>query len=160
MLRSKAFLLILAVSVLFAVYRNYTFFRKRFRAVTPQVSAAPRSSEPATGRTLEKDGGNRLSRLSAADRLRFAGGLGRDPFVLPGEKTVAGAAGDSKTNRLPLLKAVLWSRGRRVALLNGEILREGEKIYGRKILRIQPDRVILSGGGDGVMIELEKGATP
>ncbi len=161
MLRSKFFLALLAVAILFAVYRNYTFFRQRTRAMTPVAMASPLMSETRGSGALENEEEKGLARLSSADRLRFAGGLGRDPFVLAGDETSATVPkGEDEANRLPRLNAVLWSSGRRVALLNGEVHREGEQIYGRKILRIEPERVILAGGGDGVMIELKKGTTP
>ncbi|NOY53169.1 MAG: hypothetical protein GXP58_06050 [Deltaproteobacteria bacterium] len=157
MLRNKVFFLLLIVSVFFAVYRNYTFFRKRFHAMTPSAMASlPVSPDRVPGEKKE----DKVDGLSTADRLRFAAGAGRDPFVLPGGETFAVPQVSSKTNRLPRLNAVLWSRGRRVALLDGEIHQEGENISGHRILRIEPDRVILAGGGGEVMIELKKGETP
>ncbi len=123
--------------------------------------ATPLFVEKEDTRSAAKEEEHRPSGLSAAARLRFLGGLGRNPFVPAGEERAATAPdATGRDNVLPRLKAVLLSGERRIALLNGEIYREGEEVYGRKILRIEPKGVILSGGGDGVMIALEGGATP
>lgn len=89
----------------------------------------------------------------------------RDPFTAgaaaalaagrSGGEAAAGAWGAGPWR----LSAIMVAAGRRVAILNDRLVREGDAVgAGLRVARIQPDRVVLTGAaGRQVILELEQG---
>lgn len=55
------------------------------------------------------------------------------------------------------LNAVLVSSSRRVAVINGEIRREGDRVGDATVTRIEPRRVALRRGGEEIVVRLPGG---
>ena len=153
----KYFILIIIAAIFFAVYRNYTFFRNRKTALSQPVSEESNEDyEEQSGEDQKKNSYRR--ELSPAVRIQFSSGIGRDPFGFnENEKTIEKYSDDNPPLQQFQLTAVLLSPYRRFALLNGEIFQEGDTIAGRRLEKIEPDRILLSGGGDGWVIDLQQG---
>ncbi len=158
MLRKTGLILVFVVALLFAVYRNYTFFRERrggSRLLSSTLSAGVGGRQEPTGKGADVPVAIGISKV---DRVRFERGEGRDPFRLSGKVPPAIRPGEPFP--LPRLETILTSSRRRLAVLNGEICREGDTLFGRKVLRIEPESVILSGEGGGIRIEFSQDGDP
>lgn len=60
----------------------------------------------------------------------------------------AGSGAVSKTQNSALsLEGIIWGRGKNVAILSGVVVAEGDVIQGVKIIRIEPDRVVIFKNG-------------
>ena len=157
MLRSKLIIFVIAGAISFAVYHNYTFFRERYRPFSKPLEMESGISQ---GREYAPEQGSedwKQRSVSPADRTKFTSGMGRDPFRLAGGgvyKKTSGSSSDAAG--LPQWSAVLFSPKRRLALMNGGIYQEGDRVSGRMITKIEQDRVTLSGGGDGLVVEIER----
>lgn len=76
----------------------------------------------------------------------------QDPLQPPGSaQTEAPAQAAPRPFRL---SAVLISSSRRVAVVNGEIRREGDRVAGATVARIEPRQVTLSRGGEDIVVRL------
>ena len=76
--------------------------------------------------------------------------LEHNPFSRPPSET---QVRDSRTEELPptddlVLTATMVSSAERLAHIDGRVLREGEQIYGYRLLRIYEDRAIFERNGD------------
>lgn len=75
----------------------------------------------------------------------------RNPFLLAGEQFGKSSPGPTETRgkaSTPLrLEGIAVADGVRAALLGGEPVREGEWVGDIKVVRVEPDRVILARGG-------------
>ena len=82
----------------------------------------------------------------------------KDPFA-----PITGREGRRSMRDGIELEGIMWDASQPLAVINGVILHEGETIRGKKILRIERDRVILGEDGDqfilrlGEMLKTEKG---
>ncbi|MFH1093808.1 MAG: hypothetical protein V1739_06620 [Candidatus Omnitrophota bacterium] len=84
----------------------------------------------------------------------------RDPFmslvtpdgrILPGAKTV------SDTDNVEL-EGIIWDpSGKSMAIINGKLLKEQERILDMQVLKIKKASVILQKGGKVMVINLKKG---
>ncbi|MDP3921657.1 MAG: hypothetical protein Q8R76_12735 [Candidatus Omnitrophota bacterium] len=90
-------------------------------------------------------------------------GWGRDPFVPLDYERAAVAA---KEKLMPeaetkdesyWLSGVLYRKGRSVAIINRVLVREGDEIFGAKVVKILPDRVLMSKAGKEIIIRLGVG---
>jgi len=71
------------------------------------------------------------------------------PFV-----PTADATGVNAVPRGPRLTGVFISANRRVAVIDGELYREGEEVRGLKIVAIEPTSVSLRRGNEAVAVHL------
>jgi hypothetical protein len=71
------------------------------------------------------------------------------PFV-----PTADAAGVNAVPRGPRLTGVFISANRRVAVIDGELYREGDEVRGLKIIAIEPNSVSLRRGNEAVAVHL------
>lgn len=90
----------------------------------------------------------RLSEVSqkARKRSEFLD-WGRNPFVW----TETGAGSISGLS----LSGIIWDEEAPCAIINGIVVRSGEKIGGKIVKSIEPDKVILSDGAKEYVLELE-----
>jgi MSHA biogenesis protein MshK len=83
-----------------------------------------------------------------------------DPLRPPaGVQTVPGGAAPVHTE-VPQLQAVIHSAQRRIAILNGRSVREGEKIDAWQVLSIRAREVLLDGPGGRRTLQLSFPSTP
>jgi len=71
-----------------------------------------------------------------------------------------GAPPDSATEiaRASLdLRAVIYAEGRRVAIINGQRVRENDRVGSALVVAIEPDRVRLRRGSDTIVLEVVRG---
>ncbi|HZB24646.1 MAG TPA: hypothetical protein VE379_00850 [Vicinamibacterales bacterium] len=83
---------------------------------------------------------------------------GSSSMAVPGAVPLIPAAavdgrGDSLASRdpLPAVSSILYGNGRRLAILNGRIVGEGDAVGARRIVRIERDAVILRDSAGGVV---------
>lgn len=85
----------------------------------------------------------------------------RDIFQKPNEfftfdaKAGSGAAPKAQDIKLSL-EGTIWGPDKKVAILSGIVVAEGDIIQGGKVIRIEPDRVIIF--KNGVELEIKRGA--
>jgi hypothetical protein len=111
----------------------------------PRPPVAP-ASPPAAG----GDGILALSRLLAlpmppAVDLSAPPRWSRDPFLTPGEKRRSHAgkvAASTAPEREPSVRSILFSSGRRLAIVNGRIVGIGEQIDGYRVIDIERETVV------------------
>ena len=75
----------------------------------------------------------------------FADGVPRDPTQPPGYASSWPKA--TKSTKLPRLSSVLIGADRRLAVVDGRLMSEGEERSGMKVWEIKPDRVVVSVSG-------------
>lgn len=80
----------------------------------------------------------------------------QDPMRPPAPLEAQGAAG-SGTSGLSLT-AVLVSASRRIALINGQIYREGDRIGGEEIIAIEQGFILIRRGGTDVRVRVRNDA--
>jgi len=156
MLRNRILILLLIAGTGLALYRNYTFFRDR-RAGRNPVQAGVAAAAPEPLETYESTTpAGPAPGLRRTDRVAFAAGMGRDPFGVTPERDGVTASGPVDLR----LDAVLVSPQRRLALVGGRIYREGDMLAGRRIQRIETDRVVLAGKDRERVLTMETDPTP
>ena len=83
---------------------------------------------------------------SAVARVEGAGGApGRDPTKPPGGRVAASVV--QQTSAAPELSSVLIGATRRLAVIDGRVMAEGEERAGVKVWQIKVDRVVVSVAG-------------
>ncbi len=81
----------------------------------------------------------------------------RDPFyaLVQGGRLVGVTVKSAQTNEKPILHGILWDAGgRSIALINDTEARVGETVGGYEIIEIRKDSVIVSNGGEPVVLEI------
>ena len=81
----------------------------------------------------------------------------RDPFIplVRDGKIVGNVEGMQVTGTVPSLLGILWDpSGNSLALLNDAEVRVGEVINGYRVEAIRPDAVVLSAGGEPVVLTI------
>ena len=73
------------------------------------------------------------------------------PLIPASSGAVRRAAGASPGPPLPAVSSILYGNGRRLAILDGSIVREGDVVGERRVVRIERDAVILRDSGGGVV---------
>jgi len=86
----------------------------------------------------------------------------RDPFIslvtkdgkiLPGAKTDA----EAETEQI-VLEGIIWDpQGNSVAIMNGKLVKEQERVFDFQILKIKKNGVILQKGGNVKVFNLKRG---
>ncbi|KMQ73532.1 hypothetical protein [Marinobacter subterrani] len=77
----------------------------------------------------------------------------QDPTRPPGLESRAGAPAPA---RPVSLDSILYSRDRRIAIIEGEALREGQGIDSMRVIRIYQNRVLVTDNGRERVLYLEK----
>ncbi|MFH1478190.1 MAG: hypothetical protein ABIG92_00260 [Candidatus Omnitrophota bacterium] len=79
----------------------------------------------------------------------------RDPFVpLAGYASDAYAVNDMKDIRL---EGIVWEEGKSsIAIINGEMVKEGDQVGNFKLLRIEKNCIIFDNSGEEVKIDLRE----
>ena len=88
-------------------------------------------------------------------------GWGRDPFV-PIDFRQAAVTAKEKLAPAPKsesywLTGVFYRRGRNLAIINRILVREGEEIFGMKVIKILPDRVLIEKEGEEIILRMGVG---
>jgi MSHA biogenesis protein MshK len=97
--------------------------------------------------------GSALSAMAVAQTLS-------DPTLPPPESRVlptgaAGAADAPAVSKGPQLQSVLiGSRGREVAVIDGQTVRKGEKFHGATLVDVRKNQVVLQNGRDKQILTL------
>ncbi len=153
--KEKRLLLFLLVILLYAVFDVITNFDDYKQAYTGDEATTEVAVEAATDTLAAQN--------KAADgprQLTYRPGLWeRDPFrtqqnvpiVIP----ITGAKDRVGQALFPLrLQAISVSAAGAMALINGTQVQEGDTIRGYRVVRLEPDRVILKSGHQIVVLEM------
>jgi MSHA biogenesis protein MshK len=73
------------------------------------------------------------------------------PWDVPASNAAANAAPPS---RAPVLHSTMIAPGRRVAVIDGEIVQEGERMGDLRVVRIETSRVVLRGPQGALTLKL------
>lgn len=86
----------------------------------------------------------------------YTGGWGKDPFALPARPSRARKAPPAQKRQFRLrLRGVSISQTRSVALINNAVVKEGEYIGPYRVVKIYPDRVVLTNGRERRVLTVE-----
>lgn len=161
MIRNRYFQIILGVALLGAIYYNVRFFtRSRTPARPPATpAAAPAPAAKGGSQPAAAPPGGAVPAVALDDpwatgkRLASREGFGRNPFFFPGEETAA--AQPAKASPQPqaapatlVLSGIIQTPGRRLAIINGKAMAEGDQIGAEKILEVRPTEVVLGRGAE------------
>ncbi|MBI3076032.1 MAG: hypothetical protein HYY85_03435 [Deltaproteobacteria bacterium] len=165
MLSNRYFHIVLAVALLGAIYYNIrTFTRPRTparaggapaatpaQAPGPAAKGAPQSPAAQAGTPGPSSGP--VDPWASGKHLASGEGFGRNPFFYPGEE--AAAAQPAKAPAQPtealstlVLTGIIQTPGRRLAIINGKAMAEGDQIGAEKILEVRPTEVVLGRGAE------------
>lgn len=115
----------------------------------PRAEPPPQTELPQV--PIEELGKNKVSPQEATDRYAKIT-WGRNPFALPSGVVLRSEAAEETVSRetrepepLPSVSAVLMSGAKKVAIVNGEVLGEGDRVAAWRIERITLERVIVHG---------------
>ncbi len=87
----------------------------------------------------------------------------RDPFVslVRGGMIIASTTSTATSGATPVLYGIVWDpAGQSVALLNDSEVKVGQEIDGYKVHEIRQDAVVLSNGGEPVVLRIVFDAEP
>ena len=141
MQNKKVVLLIVlgAAAVLSLIYGIVTPSKFRQDFSPPPSPNLPKASEPP------------VKNVSLSERpfpqSRFAA-WGRNPFQL-------GSTGDSASSKLSLI-GIAWDEKSPKAVINDQIVGEGDEIGGARVLKIETNRIILSRGTEEIELKLSQ----
>lgn len=79
-------------------------------------------------------------------------GWAADPTAPPGAAQQGAATGDAAPAPLPVVRAVIDSGHRRLAVVDGRLVREGERVEYGRVERIERSAVVFSRDGDRVRV--------
>ena len=101
-----------------------------------------------------------ISSYAAARDFTYKEKGNRDPFislVTPDGRILPGARATTESGSVEL-EGIIWDPGgKSVAILNGKLVKEKQRIRGMQVLRIKKASVVLQKGGKVMVIELKKG---
>jgi hypothetical protein len=143
-----------AIAILFCIYYEFPASNKRgirISKISPRVSTGEKRSSGSEPLGVQKA----MGKESPPEK-----DWGRDPFEYPpGVELRVAEEGESLKALEPSVKkvtAILITSSRKVASINHKVVAEGDLIDGERVLKIQPDRVILQKGGRNQVIMLDK----
>ena len=97
------------------------------------------------------------ARQEHAQPFRYHAGNHRDPFmplVRDGQLVLQGGAGGVETSK-PVLYGIIWDAGgQSIALINDAQVKVGETIGQYQVAEIRQDAVVLTGGGEPVVLQI------
>ncbi|NOX38452.1 MAG: hypothetical protein GXO78_13040 [Calditrichaeota bacterium] len=153
--KEKRLLLFLLLILLYAVFDVITNFDDYKRAYT--------GGEEETAVTEETDADTLAAQPETVERVRKLpyrpGVWEQDPFRsqpnVPVVIPVAGGKNGVVQPQISLrLQAISVGASGAVALINGMLVQEGDRIHGYRVVRIEPDRVILESGQQRRVLEM------
>lgn len=125
-----------------------------------QVSPGAAQEAPRAPLTPSPDLTVRRDELEALS----SGPWGRNPFLTSDEEAAlrahAGPADLSSDFAPREVRAILMSEGRRMAMIDGRVVREGDLIGNERVLEIRPHAVVLGRGNRTRTVELQLPAVP
>jgi len=129
--------------------------RRAIRARTPAVSIAPAPAAPLMPAKVAVQGDARASVTPP--------GWGQDPFerrVFDGKESEGAARPVSRTSQAPVssglyLQGIMDGPAGRTALINGEIVREGQRIGTREVIQIGRKAVMILDKGNVTTLTLK-----
>ncbi len=90
--------------------------------------------------------------------VEYAGRLFRDPFSKNTEKS-APKTEDTPSSKL-VLKGVFWSAGNPQALINGQVVKIGDKVRGAEVIDIKKEGVKMrTGDNEEIFLLFKRGAS-
>ncbi|MFH1190692.1 MAG: hypothetical protein V1670_00640 [Candidatus Omnitrophota bacterium] len=138
---------ILAIVLIFVLS---SAFKKKPGALGNSKNTLPKASDSAmvSANQVKKSESQGLYHLleQQADSLE----LKRDPFTaapITSEKALSGEVD---------LTGILWDKDKPLAIINGDIIKKGERLGSKTIIEIKRDRVILSDGSALYEIKLKR----
>ena len=157
MLKNKVFAIIIALALSLVVFYNMKFFSQKGKK-----SNSPPSSVEEIPDIIEAPAGQK-ERSPTEEKELLSPFWGRNPFLLPGEEklgrsffltsspaeeeTKTGSAVEKKQEEGEWsLTAIIYNGTTSRAIINHEIVQEGDTISGGKVqvIKIMPEKVILS----------------
>ncbi len=80
----------------------------------------------------------------------------RDPFLASKDSNILKAPGEKKTPAIPLnLKGILWDKLVPSAIINSKVVKIGDLIFGKTVVDIEKDKVILMENGEIQILKLK-----
>ncbi len=134
---------------------------KGSRPPTQVAKAAPERRQEAPPPLTARQAPSKREELEALSKGRW----GRNPFLtMEEEAALLGRAGQPAirpTGFPPLeVKAILVSKGKRIAMIDGHVVTEGDLIWRERVLEILPHAVVLGRGSHTRMIEMQLPSVP
>ena len=102
--------------------------------------------------------GMAVGMASAEEAFRYNAKGKRDPFI-PLISESGGYASDAYEASAAediRLEGIVWDEKGSIAIINGEIAKEGDSMGSIKVLKINKDNVIFDVGGESIKIDLNK----
>lgn len=84
--------------------------------------------------------------LAFAEEFRYDSHGKRDPFIAPGEEVAAG--GQVEHSRLSLEGVVVDEKGTSYAIVNSEIVRQGDTFQGFLLKKVEPNKATFEKEGE------------
>ncbi|MBI5137966.1 MAG: hypothetical protein HZA24_11620 [Nitrospirae bacterium] len=154
MLRDKRFIAVLAVALLMAVGLNVRYFASRHhpRPAATQMVAPMGLAEPEMAHAAAPPALSPADQVAAWNARYPLGPGARNPFAAGGsraepEKVFAAPAEKNPGEVAPRLAAIANIDGNRLALIDGEPLRENDTLGNIHVIHIGTDRVTVTAGG-------------
>lgn len=150
---NRKMLILVGAAAIGVGVENFLYFRPE--------SAPPPSSDSEESAEAPAEGAAAALDVVAREKLEaYLASLpepSRNPFLTLAEAdALAQGGGAAEVIDLPLLEGTLTSRERRVAWLDGHIAREGDRVRGFELLRIEPRAVWMGGGAEPLRLELRE----
>ena len=156
-MKRPALFALLAVAALAVGAQNYVFFSSiadRPRAVLED------DEEEALWDESESDALREIGTARVAAWVSEQAGRGRSPFLTAAEaRLLQGSASFVSPAGGPRLSGTLWSRGRRIAWIDGRAHVEGDFVGEHRIDRIEPARVLLRRGDETLPLTVSNPGT-
>lgn len=127
-------MLLLAMGLPFIIYR-YVSFKPSFNAAEQAVARFAPAAQPMPQRTWQ---------YAATAPNPLGESFSRPPAAATQQKRAVSAA-SSAVEPLPAVTFILQGNGRGMAIIDGTVVREGEKLRSWKVTRIERNRVLLEG---------------
>lgn len=145
---------LLGLAALAVGIENFLYFRSEEAASREPAEELPAESAPRSrGAPLAQ-----LSRGTVDAYLATLPAPGRNPFLTLAEWNALAASAEAGAADLPRLAGTLTSPERRSAWIDGRIAREGDRVRGRELLRIERRAVWLDDDPAPLRIDLLPGA--
>ena len=140
----KLSLIIIIAGLLTSGCEKKEFLKPVLAAEKPKKEEIPTKTAPESPHSLKEISLEERRRQAILQRSLSSDIYGRqDPFA-----PLAGRADKHPVTRGKLeLKGILWDESQPLAVINEVVVREGEIVDGRKILRIEKTKVILEEDG-------------
>ncbi len=149
---NRKMLILLGAAALAVAVENFLYFR-------PEPAPPPASDSEASAEVPAEGAEAALAAVAREALEAYLASLpepSRNPFLTLAEANALAQGGGAEVIDMPLLEGTLTSRERRVAWLDGHIAREGDRVRGFELLRIEPRAVWMGGGAEPLRLELRE----